>query len=268
MKKSKLSSILDVIFGISFVFLVSYIWIRYFVHNTLFNVIICAVFTFAVCSLYYVCKKKKREQQSISTSELKKANNCSKLFLVSGNKETVKILEKMLKEKHTVKSYSSYLIVNNIGIAPCYNSTVLTEEQVLSSAIKLKNKNLSKIILLCVTASKEAISCAKLFKQLNLVIFTEQETYRNLLKPFEFEYQSEITEKPKRREKASQLLNIMFNKERTKGYFVSAIILLFASFFMRYNLYYLISSTVLCLLALYSHFNLKFNKQIKKEELF
>ena len=65
--------------------------------------------------------------------------------------------------------------------------------------------------------------------------------------------------KPKYRIK--DIFCIVLNKEKSKSYFWLGIVLLFSSLFTPFSTYYIVVSTILFLLSLFSRFNKIFNKK-------
>ena len=61
-----------------------------------------------------------------------------------------------------------------------------------------------------------------------------------------------------------ELLNIAFNKNKTKSYVVTGLIFLISSIFLRYNIYYIVFTTLMFVFALFSYFNKPFNKKINE----
>ena len=132
--------------------------------------------------------------------------------------------------------------------------------------IKLSEKELNKIIFVCKNYDTRSKEVVELFDK-KIILLNEKETYSQILKPLSFKCPIKEIKKETKKEKLQGMLAVMFSKNRTKGYFLSAIVLLLGSLIMRYNMYYIISASILCLLALYSHFNTRFNQTVKEKIL-
>ena len=94
-----------------------------------------------------------------------------------------------------------------------------------------------------------------------------QKTYFKLLKVYDFYPEKVIELKQSQKITINDLLAYSLNKKRTKGYFLASCIMLFSSFLVKYNLYYIIFSTLLLILSLISFINPKFNKKISENIL-
>lgn len=259
MKSNKLSLVLDLIFGTSFVFLICFIWARYFLHNLSLAILFSGIITFCVVGIFYFVKSKKSEKQKVSKTDLAKAHDISTYFLLCTKQETLKEFEKILSKNHDVKIKSDMLIFDKVAIRPLYLSTEITDKDVLDSFSKIKNISIQKVIICCLSASAKAREIANIIKDKTITIFTEYDAYKNIFKPANFSVEMPKPPKLKARQRFLKYGQIAFNKSRTKSYFLVAVIMLFSSFIMRYNIYYLVFATITTILALYSHFNTKFN---------
>ncbi|HBB44709.1 MAG TPA: hypothetical protein DCZ34_01100, partial [Clostridiales bacterium] len=260
MKKTRLSKIFDFLFGTSFVFLMCFVWMRFFLHNFVLTILLSFVISFCVCGLYYFLSKQKAEKQQLSETELEKAHNISMHFLLSTKKETISELEKLLSKKYDVTAKSDHLIVNDTMLKPIYTSQTISDKDVLESFAKIKNTSLKKLIICCENASSIAMKIASLIKEKEVVVLDEYLAYKNIFLPLGFNPPKVEIEEKKKDKKFDVFLQNAFNKKRTKNYLLVAVFLLFGSFLLRYNLYYIIFSSIATLCALYSHFNTRFNK--------
>jgi len=263
----KLSEIFDFVFGTTFVFLSVLIWMRYFVHNTWLTLTISGAIAFSLVGLIHFVKQKKKDKTNITKQELTNANNCTKHFMFSNKTDALNVLLNLLKTKYEVIKKSDYLIFNNIVLRPIYYKLKITDEMVLETFVKTKSLNPKKIIIVSKSIEANALQFAKSIKQTEIVLLNEQEFYFSILKPLNFQCQNAEFEAIKKEHHFKNFLNVVFNKQRTKGYTITAVILLFASFLLRYNLYYIIMTSVLSFFAIFSHFNKAFNPLTKNDVL-
>jgi hypothetical protein len=360
MKTTKLGLIFDFIFGTLFVFVVVFVWARYFLHNMVLSLLLSAVITFCVCGLYYFVSKKKKQEILMSKTELKLAHDISTYFLLCTKAETTKEFVKMLSgncktdalnkhlktknksleidtskkpskfqnnnlslenanktlkeqnnalkiadkeqsitengtlkivdkeplkaqnktfkitakeplkvqnNKPSIETKSDMILINNVAIRPIYTTTEITDKDVLESYAKIKNTSTKKLILCCQSYSPKASEIASVITEKNIVIFSEYDAYKNIFKPCEFVAPTLFEQSKEKKNKLKNYLKIAFNKKRTKSYLSVSVILLFSSFILRYNIYYLVFATITTAFALYSHFNTKFN-ETEKENLY
>lgn len=190
---------------------------------------------------------------------MKMAQNISKYFLLCTKQEVAKEFCKLLSKTAETKIKSDYLITNKVAIRPLYNTTQITDKDVLESFAKIKNSSLQKLIICCQSCTEKARDVAGIIKTKQVQILTEYDAYKQVFEPAGFVVELPKDKPLKFKEKLKKQSFVAFNKKRTKSYLLVAITMLFGSFVLRYNVYYLIFATISTLLALYSHFNTKFN---------
>ena len=260
MRILKLSKITDFIFFAGLMFLICFLWLRYFLHDFWLAVILSATITFVTMSIYHIFYKNKENKQNISHEEIKKANQITTKFLLSTKTEILKTFFEKLEKKYNTKIKSDYLLVNDNVLRPIYTTQTITDKDILESYTKIKDTSAKKLIITCQNTDESSRLCAKLITDKEIVILTEFEAYETIFKPLEFEV-PDINTLQKTKKNFSYYLSFALNKSRTKSYLIVAVFMLFASFVLRYNIYYLIFSSITGLLALYSHFNTRFNKK-------
>ena len=157
------------------------------------------------------------------------------------------------------------LLVQNsfkIALYPYYAARKLNIDAATSIYVRAKELKLNKLIITCKAVDQEVLNFTKQLSALKIIVLDEKQTYFKLLK--KYEHYPLVTNKLIVESKItlSQMLYVMFNKRKTKGYLFSGTILLFGSFIIQYNLYYIIFSSLLYLMVLFSYFYLPFNKKI------
>ena len=264
MKTRLLSKILDNIFLILSVFGISFLWIRYNEHNIWLILFFSSLITFVVCTIFHMIASYKQKKNKISSDENKKVANLTTHLMFQSKSDTIKDFEKALSSRSlSYKKYANYLVYNDMLIYPIFYKTNVDDSSILQVIISLKSKSVvPKTLIIC---SKNFTSDAKQlcdsFSEYNISLYDEKMTYQVFFKPVEIEFKT-MTTKPKKKSKKEKfwnLVSIAFNRQRFKGYFFSSIVLIIASYFMRYNLYYLITSSILILFAIFSYFNKPFN---------
>ena len=264
MKTRLLSKILDNIFLMLSVFCVSFLWIRYREHNIWLILIFSSLITFFICTIFHMITLYKQKKNKISSDENKKVASLTNHLMFQTKQDTIKDFERaLLSRSLPYKKYANYLEYNDMIIYPIFYKPSVDDSTVLSVILSLKSKRIIPQTL--VVCSKNFTTSAKQlcdnFSEYNIALYNEKTTYQVFFKPvnIEFEPSPQKTAKKSKKEKFWNLVSIAFNKQRFKGYFFSSIVLIIASYFMRYNLYYLITSSILILFAIFSYFNKPFN---------
>lgn len=268
MEKTFLSKILDNLFLIFAIFILAFLWIRYYEHNSFLILLYCALITFVVCSVIYFFNKKRQSKKAISLKESKDVTNLCNQFLFSTTAETLKIFEQsLIKRNIQYQKAKNFLSFEQCVIMPAFNKIEINDNALLEIIMQIKQKKVdAKVLYVCAKSfSENARQLASIFSEFSVVLYDIKQTYLIFFKPIHYQTKIEPIVKTKTplKQKLKQLTNVAFNKNRFKSYFLSAIVLFIASYFMRYNLYYLTFSSLLILCAFFSYFNKPFNKQEK-----
>ena len=265
MKVLRIGKVLDFLFGVSLLFFICFVWTRYFLHDTILTILISIIITFIVSSVFYILNNKKNKKVEITKQEIKNAKNITANFLLSTKQEILKTFYERLNAKYNTKIKSDYLLVNDKVLKPIYNTQTITDKEILETYLKVKDSTATKIIITCKQASESCYDFSKLIVNKEIIILNELEAYQNIFKPLQFEA-PDFNIEAKQKKSLSSFLEMALNKSRTKSYLLVSIFMLFASFVLRYNIYYLVFSSITGILALYSHFNSRFNDKIKNNK--
>ena len=263
MKKLYLGKILDFVLWGSLLFFVCFVWARYFLRDFWLAILLSAMITSFVMIISKLVSNKKMKRLEAELKKQKNASAISTHFLLMTKPEILKAFFEKLSTKYEVKTKSDFLIVNGKMLRPIYTSKKIADKDIIESYKKAKTISAKKLIVCCKEADDTATEIVRIIKDCEIVLLTETEAYKNIFEPLNFDV-PKIEETKKEQKKWSDYLNIALSKERTKNYVLVSIFMLFSSFVLRYNVYYLVFASITALLAIYSHFNTKFNKKSQK----
>ena len=196
----------------------------------------------------------------MTEKDIENAENISTSFLLLKKAETLKIFEKKLGAKYTIKTKSDYLIINKNILRPIYSVHTISSKEVLETYTKAKEESFEKLIIVCKKASEDAKETLKYFAETKCIILEEFDAYENIFKPLNFDVPT-IKKTKKEKRKFVDYLSFALNKQRTKNYLMISVFMLFSSFVLRYNIYYIVFASITTLLGLYSYFNKRFNSK-------
>lgn len=263
MEKKWSSIIIDKFFLIIVVFVLSLIWIRYYVHNTFLIYLYTTIATVVICSIFHIFFKKKQKKYDFNKKERQNIENLTNLFTFQTKQATLKYFINAIKNKNIdVIKDGNFLLFNNNILTVNYSLTCVSQNEIIDTVVKAKTKKLKqKNLIIC--GAKFCDEAKKLTAKVidyKILLLDEKDVYIKLFKPLNLSIEKPVVKKTKK-QKFLNMLNTAFNRARFKGYLISALILLIGSYFLRYNLYYLISSTILMIFAVFSYFNTVFNKK-------
>ncbi len=264
MEKLKLSKITDFIFKVVLIFLISFVWLRFYL-NSLYVTLLCSIFITAI--LTYLLQQKNYKQQSIKNlkkEELKKIDEYTIQLLLSTKKEQLAFFSNLIsKEKQTQIKNDCIIFTSNkqkTALIPMFNSREITIDDITLVFKKIKGLNLKKIIVVANSFNANAIDFGDKIENIEFCFLNKVDCYTHLFK--KYDYYPKITIKVGHKSKVTKklLLQTAFNRRKTKSYIFSGLILFLASFVIPYNIYYVTFSSLLFLMALFSYFNVFFNK--------
>ena len=263
MERKTSSIVIDKIFLILSTFFITFIWIRYHVHNTFLILLYTSILTFVICSIIHIFYKKKQKKYNLSKKDSKNIENLSFFLNFQTKQQVLNYFKTAIENKNfTVKTNGNFLVFEQNILYANYLTTCTNQNDIIDIVVKAKSKNFTqKNLVICSPCfNDEAKKITRRVTDFNIQLLNEKDVYYKLFKPIALPIEK-VKNKKTKKQKALELLNIAFNKKRFKGYFFSAIILLIGSYFLRYNLYYLIFASILSIFAIFSYFNTTFNKK-------
>ena len=250
---TKFSKISNVLFLILSIFCLSFIWCNYYVKNlriSLYSSIIIVICLSIIIFIYYNTKNKKSNYKTKTNLRLEQLKN----FLLYNNQiDTISLLSHIINlekfEKINTEHYYSQLENCDIYFL-FYDDNILTNKlfKIYKSRITINLK------IYCIKKPnfKNLIENINMqFIDINEIMSIINE--KNIL----LNNNIKIINKPKFSLKG--ILCIVLNKSKSKSYFTLGVLLLFSILFTIYNIYYIISSSILILLSIYCRYNTKFN---------
>ena len=252
----KIKLILSILSRLFLIFLLVFIWVRFFIKKLSLAILISVSITILVDLIIKIFIKKKSKRESL---KLKEQENCENMFFSLATSENyLDFYMKLAKSRHKAIKKGKYIIIEhndgNVILYPRLSFTQLNPEDIKEIVLKLKNVSYRKIVIPCGEISKECYSFISKFEK-EILLLDKSETYSKLYK--EYNIFPEITVKKKESKKTTfkEILNFSFNKNKVKSYFLSTLALLFSSIFVKNNLYYCIIASILMIFAIISMFN-------------
>lgn len=266
----KLLFLFQILLKCGLIFLIAFIWLRYFLRSLWLSCVIAGALTLIIELASYLFKKSNKNKMNLKLKEREDADNM--FFSLISLNNGIDFFEKLALTRHNiVTKRKDYIIITNnekekILLYPFLKLNILSPQDIVNIKKVAQKENILKIIICCYEYSKDCPLFIKNFDD-TILLFNKDETYAYLFK--EYQFFPEITTQYKKTSKLSlkDLIAYSFNRSRTKGYIFSAVILFITSFFVHVNIYYCIIATLLLLFALISYINPKYNKKISHELL-
>lgn len=251
-RKTIISKISNIIFLISTILVLSFIWINYYLRNMNNSIVVSILITIIFCFIYFPIKAtlnmKKNSEHNIESEK-----NATKTQLLLSNDSIVSsiLLDAFNINATQDNSSQHYVDINNeVDVFFLFNSQILNEEDIIRV---YKTKHFNHIKIFCI----EKINFPQ-DKNCTFEILELNEIY-NALKQQNIVFPTTYNIKNKPKLSLKLILCTLFNSKKSKGYFWFGLMLIFSSLFTPFQIYYIVSGTILILIAVFSRFNKIYN---------
>lgn len=143
---------------------------------------------------------------------------------------------------------------NKTILYPFYSYSPIMAQNLVDIIKDVEKQNPTKLIICGYKVDISTYKLAQKIKDFKIIILNSKDCYLKLIKFYNF-YPENLKELSLQEKlKLKDILRLSISKKHSKGYFISSLILLFSSFVIRLNIYYVIMSSLLLLLSLISFF--------------
>lgn len=252
-KTTLFSKISNNIFLLISIFCIFFLWTNIYTKNIYTSFVCSLIVLIAFSIIYYPIKIINSKNKKKKNNNFQKKDYTKIQFLFGKNEKIIKFIIELFKIKNHSKITNTHFVIteDNLDIFFFFNN-ILTEKEI---NLVYKNTINQNIKIFCLEFEK---AITKL-KNYNLEIIDFENIYNNCRNNNCYlDFNIEIKKTTKYSFK--NILCIVFSKGRSKSYFWLALLLLFSSLFTPYNIYYIVFSSILFILAIYSKFNKHFNQ--------
>ncbi len=268
--QTQLSKFLNKIFKYTTLFALAFVWTNYYFTPLWVAVLLAGLFSIFCGLIMAYYSSKKQNLINLKKSEKKQASDSSFQFIFASNETVNNFFISLLKNTYEVDTKAGNIIIKQDNktalFIPCYTSTTVSCKEVIDAYILAKQLSQTSVVIACKSLQEDCLQIAQSVKDATFTFLDETEVFKLFLQPYNTYPNFNIELKQVEKLKYSELKKYAFNKTKTKGYFLSGVMLMFASFFTRYNLYYVIVASLLFLSALYCM--LSGNRKKEKKDIF
>ncbi len=248
------------------IFSLTFIWVRYFIHALWLSILLSCLITMVLDIFIRFITKRRNNKSNMKIKEKEEAENMFLSLATSSNYMTF-FLNLSKKENPNATKKKNYIILENPEnktlFYPFMSANELSKDDIAKIIILANKEKAGKIVITCGEINKEAFSFSKSLN-IPIILLDKFSTYNDLYKYYDIFPKITLTYQKSKKLAFKEMLAYSFNKSRTKGYFLSAIVLLISTFFIRMNIYYTIMASLLLIFALISFFNPYFNIKTSK----
>ncbi len=266
----KLFAIFDMLFRLVLIFLIAFVWIRFYVDSLSLAIFITSIVTLVVDFVIKIFSSRRDEKQKLKEEELKKIDIYANTFIFNDDKFCVDFFYKLAKTRHNAIKKKEYVLIEHdsgekVVLFPYYTFRKFNTDDLVFTLNSIKNLQANKLVLCTNDFENDALKFANMVGK-KIILLNKKQVYLKLLKEYNFFPQEKLIElKTTQKNKIKELLSFSLSRKKTKGYFLASVVLLLSSFIMRYNIYYIVMSSILLLLSLVSFISPKFSKKLPEK---
>lgn len=249
---------------VSLIFFLFFIWLRFYLQGLWLACVLSAVLTFAVEIILSFVIKNNNIKETLKKEEIANVEGYANYFILNSQKLSVDFFANLLQSEYEVEQKKEYICFEKNDekclLFPYFMYKKFSIEDLIVIFNKTKKTNATKI-LICTNEIEGNVLGFIENLPMTFCIFDKFEVYEKLMKKFNVYPEKCLNLKTESKLTFRKFLEISLNKKRSKGYIFASYILLFSSLFVKVNIYYLIMSSILLLLSIFSHTNHIFNKK-------
>ena len=249
MSKFKFINIIDTAFLSILTFLIIFAWVQFFAKNLLLSLFVSAILAIAVMlgARWLKSRKYNASQQIIANNA-----NLIKFKLTVQTMPTAKLasmIKRLIPTKYLAKTNKGDIVFTKDTQSftfTFYYSTPLNEAKVLEL---IKTKTADNLAIFCSSHDKEAKLVSTAFKNKKIELVDLEQLYQ-IFNQNNIALNTDHIDLNKSKITLKEILKNSLSRDKSKGYFISGLVLLFTSIIIPYRIYYVVFSSVLFLLSL------------------
>lgn len=261
----------NIFFRIFLIFLICFVWMRYFVRELWLSVLYTALLTISIELILHFLFMRKNQKNNLKTEEENLSEKISATFIFSP-KSALNYFFNLCKINHSAKKMGKYIIISpriaenadtnsdlqenkNITILyPLYSYSPIVPQNLVDIIKQVEKNKPQKLIICGYKIDMATYKLASKIKEFKIILLNSNDCFIKLIK--NYNYYPENLKELNLKEKLTfkDILRQSVSRKRSKGYFIASLFLLFSSFIVRLNIYYVIMSSLLLLLSLLSFF--------------
>lgn len=247
----KFSRIFQVLFRWLLTFTVAFVWARYFIHSLWQATLIATAVSVVFNLIFRVAFNKKSSVSSLKKQERENAENA--FLSLSMDVKAMDFFATLASKTGKAEKKKNCVVVEyesgeKTVLIPFLSHKNLSCDEIAAYVVLARKYKANKIVIICENADKECFSFAKNFDE-KFVILNQYEAYEKLYKAQDCFPPITIKYKKEKALAFKELAMFSLNKSRAKGYFISALVLVVSSIFVRSTIYYCVVASLLIIMA-------------------
>ena len=229
-----------------------FVWINYYLRNFSSAITISISIVIFIELVIYLLHKNKQLHTKVIANNKQIISSINISLIHSTLSTNLTYYSNILKTMYCSQKYKDCIVAiidrKKVCVVPTYKPTSCNQNDIAKCiAIAVLHKA-DKLIVLSNTFDSTTTKYVQQIHGIEIELYDLELTYSTLLHSQELPQCPITISQPKLSYK--DIFRIAFDRQRTKGYLMSGLILIISSLFVPYNIYYVVSGSILMLFAL------------------
>lgn len=225
-------------------FAISFVWLRFFIENIYIVLLLCSTIVLGAYILISFLLQKNKDRQAVSKAQKAEIEQYSADLMFTDKQKCLQFFCELLQKKHSAALKKDYIIIDKTMLFSFMHLEKLTINDLSHAYSSAQNIGAEKIIICAQSAPADILMLCKNIQNINVTILDKSGVYFNLLKVYDT-YPPKTITLSRKKMTPKNIFEYSFARAKFKQYMLSGLIILFCSLFMRYNIYYVLMSTLL-----------------------
>lgn len=245
-----LSKIIDFLFFNFVLFLFLFAWLRFVTKRLWVTILVVGVVMLLINLIRLIPKKEGKK--SLLQKEKKKIEDITLSLLILNKNEQLKLFCDYLKDflPQITKEKFLKLESNSKVLSLNFSSRFLSQEDALKSIYLAKKSHIFDLIILCINCNEKDKLFYENLKDIDVKVYTIDKIYSEIFVKLQKFPQKTFEVKSPKKLKFKEFLRVSLDRKKAKKYFLSGLIVFFCSLITRYNIFYIVTSSLLFFMSL------------------
>lgn len=249
MSKFRFINIVDTFFISLATMLIIFVWLQFFIKNVLISLTLSILISLAIIYVTHRINQKKHTRYLNTESRNTELLKFKLAIQTLPNTKLISLIKKLIPSKYITKTVNGDIFAEKDGCTHILTTILndkLSEQKLLET---IKDKQSDHLTIFCLSFNNEIISICKMFKNKHINLINLEQLYE-IFTQNNISIDTSNIDISKHKITLIEILKNIVSRNKSKGYFISGIVLLFTSLIIPYKLYYVVFSSILFILSI------------------
>ena len=251
----KLSNISNLLIRSFLIFIVAFLWVGYYIRGFIYCLLIAVVVAALVNWLVYLFTNRRERARFISNKKTRHMQQVILQLKFMTKAKALALFKSAFDKQFQCRQFQKKLNIT-IGEKTVDFFSLFHKIPSTADIIECITATVQKEVTICIAAEDFPTDVITFVTQLavDVRLWNGAQVYNKILAPAETFPEITFGLKNKPALTFARLKNIIFSRQHTKSYLLTAVIIFLTGFVVRYSIYYIILASILLLLAASAYF--------------